>query len=137
MPLNNEALTVSGLSHNYGERRALCDVSFTVEKGMLFALLGPNGSGKTTLFRIISTLLPTIPGKVHIFGHDVANPSSKVRRLIGVVFQSPSLDHQLTVRENLLCHGHLYSLRGEDLASRVSQALDLVDLKKRSMCLSN
>tara|TARA_Y100000588_G_C14267598_1_gene930706 strand:- start:2621 stop:3547 length:927 start_codon:yes stop_codon:yes gene_type:complete len=132
VPLNNDALTVSGLSHNYGERRALSNVSFTVEQGTQFALLGPNGSGKTTLFRIISTLLPTIPEKVHIFGNDVTLSSSEIRRLIGVVFQSPSLDQQLTVRENLLCHGHLYRLRGKDLGSRVDQALDLVDLRNRS-----
>ena len=88
MPLNNDALTVSGLSHDYGDRRALSDVSFTVEQGTQFALLGPNGSGKTTLFKIISTLLPTRPEKVHIFGNDVTNASSEIRHLIGVVYLS-------------------------------------------------
>ena len=81
----------------------------------MFALLGPNGGGKTTLFRIIATLLRPAAGVVRVFGADVAADPGSVRRLLGVVFQSPALDKRLTVRENLRHHGHLYGLRGARL----------------------
>ena len=94
----------------------------------MFALLGPNGGGKTTLFRIVTTLLPTAADHVSVFGRDVATEAREVRRLMGVVFQSPALDGRLTVVENLTTHGRLYGLRGRQLGSRLSEALDLVGL---------
>jgi ABC-2 type transport system ATP-binding protein len=126
------ALTVANLSHRYGERVALKQVNFSVPTGSIFALLGPNGGGKTTLFRIISTLLPTQPGGVEVFGHDVEAAASAVRRLIGVMFQSPALDRRLTVHENLRCHGHLYGIRGRVLDERITEALALVTLDDRA-----
>ena len=84
----------------------------------MFALLGPNGGGKTTLFRIIATLLRPAAGSVRVFGADVRTDGAAVRRLLGVVFQSPALDKRLTVRENLRHHGHLYGLRGRPLRDR-------------------
>ena len=128
----HEALTVTDLSHRYGSRDALREVSFAVEAGSIFALLGPNGGGKTTLFRIISTLLPTSSGHVHVFGRDVTDHAAEVRRLIGVVFQSPAVDLRLTVRENLRSHGNLYGLRGTRLTSRIDDALTLVELDDRA-----
>ena len=132
MSSNRDALTVSDLSHRYGDRDALTNVSFTVDTASVFALLGPNGGGKTTLFRIVSTLLPTNAGHVHIFGRDVSNHAANVRRLIGVVFQLPALDIRLTVRENLVCHGNLYGLRGQHLAARIADVLTLVELSERA-----
>ena len=81
----------------------------------MFGFLGPNGSGKTTLFRILSTLMPAPVGTVTIAGLDVATQRNAVREQIGVVFQSPGLDKQLTAEENLRCQGHLYGLRGAEL----------------------
>ncbi len=98
----------------------------------MFALLGPNGGGKTTLFRIVTTLLPTAADHVSVFGRDVATEAREVRRLMGVVFQSPALDGRLTVVENLTTHGRLYGLRGRRLGSRLSEALDLVGLADRA-----
>lgn len=95
-------------------------------------MLGPNGSGKTTLFRILSTLIPTLPGKVRIGNHDPAVDRDAVRRSIGVVFQSPSLDKQLTSYENLTHHGHLYGLRGATLRARVSEVLAAVGMADRA-----
>ena len=126
------ALQIDGLSHNYGDRAALVDVSFSVNAGSILALLGPNGGGKTTLFRIVTTLLSTTPGHVRVFGHDVANASGHVRRLMGVVFQAPALDARLTVQENLTTHGHLYGLSGTRLRSRLSAVLAMVALEDRS-----
>jgi ABC-2 type transport system ATP-binding protein len=123
---------VARLRHAYGERVALDDVSFSVSAGEIFAFLGPNGSGKTTLFRILSTLLPAAPGTVRVLGMDAAEQRDGVRRHIGVVFQSPSLDKQLTARENLTHQGHLYGLRGTELARRVEQVLAAVGLADRA-----
>jgi len=123
---------VSDLRHAYGDRVALDGVSLSVAQGEIFALLGPNGSGKTTLFRILSTLVPPPPGKVRIAGHDPATERDEVRRNIGVVFQSPSLDKQLTASENLTHQGHLYGLSGADLRRRVDEALAAVGLSDRA-----
>jgi ABC-2 type transport system ATP-binding protein len=123
---------VSDLRHAYGDRVALDGVSLSVAQGEIFALLGPNGSGKTTLFRILSTLVPPPPGKVRIAGHDPATERDAVRRDIGVVFQSASLDKQLTAAENLTHQGHLYGLSGADLRRRVGEALAAVGLSDRA-----
>jgi ABC-2 type transport system ATP-binding protein len=126
------ALNISALSHRYGDRDALIDVSFGAKTGSIFTLLGPNGSGKTTLFRIVTTLLPIGAGHVSIFGRNVVTEAHDVRRLMGVVFQSPALDGRLTVVENLRTHGHLYGLRGRRLTSRIGEALGLVTLENRA-----
>ena len=123
---------VTRLSHRYGTRLALDDLSLSVEAGEVFGLLGPNGSGKTTLFRILSTLMPAPAGTARILGHDVAEDRDAVRRHIGVVFQSPSLDKQLTAEENLRHQGHLYGLRGRALKDRVAEALASVGLAERA-----
>ena len=125
------ALVVDAVSHRYGARLALDDVSLSVTAGEMFALLGPNGGGKTTLFRIIATLLRPGSGRVSVFGHDVAASAAAVRRCIGVVFQAPALDARLTVAENLVHHGHLYGMRGAPLRARVHEALVRVRLDDR------
>lgn len=109
------------LRRQFGARAALDGVSFAVRDGEIFALLGPNGGGKTTLFRILSTLLPPSGGAATVCGHDVAHDAPAVRACLGVVFQSPSLDPQLTVAENLRYGGNLYGLRGADLEARLRE----------------
>ena len=117
------AVEVSRVRHAYGGRIALDDVSFQVEPGEIFALLGPNGGGKTTLFRILSTVMPPDAGSVRVFDADVRTEAAQVRRNIGVVFQNPSLDGKLTARENLLHQGRLYGMRGAALRSRIDEML--------------
>ena len=95
------ALRIEGLEHCYGPLHALAGISLEIPPGEIFGLLGPNGGGKTTLFRILSTILPVQSGQVRIFGTDVARDPAAVREQVGVVFQSPSIDAKLTVRENL------------------------------------
>src|SRR5215210_7334566 len=124
MPL----VDIQHLTHRYAARTALADLSLSIDQGEIFAILGPNGSGKTTLFRILSTLVPAPPGRVRVLGLDAASERDAVRRNIGVVFQAPSLDKQLTAAENLTHQGHLYSLRGADLSRRVADALAAVNL---------
>ena len=130
--MSQPVIHVRDLRHAYGDRVALDGVSLEVSEGEIFALLGPNGSGKTTLFRILSTLLPSPPGAVRVAGKDAAAERDAVRRAIGVVFQSPSLDRQLSAEENLTHQGHLYGLRGADLRRRVSDALAAVGLTERA-----
>jgi ABC-2 type transport system ATP-binding protein len=125
-------VSVENLTHAYGDRVALDGLSLSVEAGEIFGILGPNGSGKTTLFRILSTLISTAPGHARILGRDVAEERDFVRRNIGVVFQSPSLDKQLTAEENLVHQGHLYGLYGAALHSRVAEALGSVSLGDRA-----
>src|SRR6202000_2263023 len=125
-------VTIKCLSHAYDDRKALDELSLDVQQGEIFGFLGPNGSGKTTLFRILSTLIPPPPGTVSICGEDPASNRDFVRARIGVVFQSPSLDKQLTARENLTHQGHLYGLGGKDLRSRIDAALASVDLLDRA-----
>jgi ABC-2 type transport system ATP-binding protein len=111
---------------------ALHELTLSVQAGESMAMLGPNGSGKTTLFRILSTLIPPMDGSVRILGFDLASERQKVRPYIGVVFQNPSLDKQLTAEENLIYHGHLYGLSGDELRSRVRDLLARVDLLDRA-----
>jgi ABC-2 type transport system ATP-binding protein len=126
------AVLVDEVTHRYGAREALRDVSFQVPAGAIFGLLGPNGGGKTTLFRIAATLLAPGAGTVRVFGADVRRQAAEVRRRLGVVFQAPALDGRLTVEENLRHHGHLYGLRGRRLAERLGTALDRVALGERA-----
>ena len=126
------ALEVTDLRHRYGERESLRGLGFSVAPADLFALLGPNGGGKTTLFRIISTLLSPTSGTVEVFGVDVVAHPSKVRRSMGVVFQSPAVDPWLSVLENLRHHGYLYGMSGAALNRGIEHALERFGLSPRA-----
>ena len=124
-------INIDNLTHRYGERTALSQVNFSVGEGEIFGLLGPNGGGKSTLFRILSTLLAPSEGSASIQGFDVAREPAQVRRKIGVVFQSQSLDRKLTVLENLRAQGHLHGLSGSALSGRIEQVLKRLRLDDR------
>lgn len=124
-------IEVEALSHFYGPRQALQDVSFTVRRSEIFGVLGPNGGGKTTLFQILATLIVPSRGRARVFGEDVTQDVTAIRRRIGVVFQSQSLDRKLTVAENLAHQGHLYGLRGKSLRERSNEVLAGVGLAER------
>jgi ABC-2 type transport system ATP-binding protein len=129
----SSAIDVTSVSYWYGERRALHDVSFAVEPGEIFALLGPNGGGKSTLFRLLTTLMPLAEGQIRIFAADVQSDVMQVRRQVGVVFQSPSLDRKLTVEENLIHHAALYGLSGRvarDRAAALLEKLGVLDRRR-------
>ncbi|MBY0587543.1 ABC transporter ATP-binding protein [bacterium] len=125
------ALHAEHLSHHYGQRTALDDVSLDIGVGETFALLGPNGGGKTTLFKLLSTSMPVQAGTLEIFGIGVRNAPLDVRRQIGVVFQSPSLDKKLSVRENLLHHARLYGMARSEYLPRMEETLSLLGLADR------
>jgi ABC-2 type transport system ATP-binding protein len=124
-------IQVEDLTHRYGQRVALAGVSFEVGEGEIFGLLGPNGGGKSTLFRILSTMMTPTGGRALIAGYDVVKQPAAVRRQIGVVFQSQSLDKALTVEENLRSQGHLHGLSGAPLTQRMENAMEQLGLKDR------
>jgi ABC-2 type transport system ATP-binding protein len=126
------ALVIDGLEFRYGPLQALTGVSFQVDPGEIFGLLGPNGGGKTTLFRVLSTLLRPQSGRVEIFGHDLSTQPERVRESIGVVFQHPSVDLKLTVDENLRHHGMLHGLRGDQLGVCIDAALRRLGIRDRA-----
>lgn len=129
-------IDIENIRHTYKKRDpqpplVLCDVSFSVERGEFFALLGPNGGGKSTLFHILSTFFAPWKGRVTVAGHDVVREVEAVRRKLGVVFQSPALDPVLSVRENLTHHGHLYGLSGAVLRARIDELTQRFEVSDR------
>lgn len=128
----NCPVQTESLRRTFGARVALDGVSLAVNKGEIFGLLGPNGGGKTTLFRILGTLLPPSGGSARVCGHDVVAAAASVRASIGVVFQSPSLDPQLTVAENLRYGGNLYGLRGPELEQRWRETAGALRVEDRA-----
>lgn len=125
-------IEVDNLSYRYGAKTALSDLSFTVGRGEIFGFLGPNGGGKTTTFKILSTLFSPDPGRVKIFGMDLASSPIPIRRKMGIVFQLPALDKKLKVQENLEHQGHLYGLHGKTLGKRIHRDLERLGLKDRA-----
>jgi ABC-2 type transport system ATP-binding protein len=133
------AVAVEGLVKEYpparpgGEsHRALDGLSLTVFPGEIFGVLGPNGGGKTTLFRILSTGLRPTAGTARVLGLDVMSQRARVREKIGVVFQHPSLDKELSLEENMIHQGRLYGLSGRFLHERVGELLGRLSLADRS-----
>lgn len=125
------AIEVAGLTKRYGEVTAIDDLTLTVEAGELFGLLGPNGAGKTTLVNTLCTLVSPTSGTASVAGHDIRSEAARVREKIGVVFQEPALDEELTGEENLVFHARLYGIRGARRRERIDEVLDLVDLDDR------
>ena len=117
--MTTPAVDIQGVTHRYGDHRALRNVTLQIETGTVYGLLGPNGSGKTTLFRILSTLMPPSEGQAAVFGIDTAQEPGAVRQRLGVVFQDEALDETLTVRENLRFQGALYGLHGTARRDRI------------------
>lgn len=105
-------IEVKNLVKHYkkAEKNAVDDISFFIHQGEFFALLGPNGAGKTTTLSILTTTLGKTSGTVTIAGYDLDRESEKVRKSIGVIFQKPSLDQNLTAEENIRFHSILYGL---------------------------
>jgi ABC-2 type transport system ATP-binding protein len=126
------ALDVRNVSHAYGSRQALKDVSLTVPQSRFTALLGLNGAGKTTLFSLITRLYDTRHGSIEVLGHRVSREPGKALRLLGVVFQARTLDLDLSVMENLLYHAALHGIGSREARQRALAALEEIDLADRA-----
>lgn len=129
--ISPRAVSIENVSHFYGKRQALADVSLSIDPGEIFVFLGPNGGGKSTLFRLLSTLMPLRHGSISIYGRTVTAHQHEVRQQIGVVFQMPSLDKKLTVLENIDQQAALYGVAGQTLRERTSVLLEKLELTDR------
>lgn len=130
--LQTDALVVKGVSHSFGERAALKDVSLEVLRGSFVVLLGLNGAGKSTLFSLITRLYDNVSGEISILGHDVRRRPTAALQRLGVVFQSRTLDSDLSLMQNLEYHAALHGLSGRDARARCRNALERVGLLDRA-----
>jgi ABC-2 type transport system ATP-binding protein len=121
-----------GLAKNYGKLEAVRGIDLSIAPGEVFGFLGPNGAGKSTTISILCTLLRPTGGQALVAGIDVARDPGAVRSRIGLVFQDPSLDDQLTARENLEFHAFLYNVPRADRRERIDGVLDMVELTERA-----
>jgi ABC-2 type transport system ATP-binding protein len=126
------ALAVESVSHLYGARKALDDVSFAIAPGRFVALLGLNGAGKSTLFSLITRLYAMRSGRIRIFGHDVAREPGAALRLLGVVFQPRTLDLDLSVAQNLTYHAALHGIGNREAHARAAEVLEQIALADRA-----
>ena len=126
------ALLVEHVSHSYGTRPALQDVSLAVAPRRFTALLGLNGAGKTTLFSLVTRLFDVRHGRIAVEGYDVARAPGEALRRLGVVFQARTLDLDITVRENLLYHAALHGIGRGEARVRAREVLAEVDLADRA-----
>lgn len=125
-------LLVENVSFSYGARKALDDVGFCVARGEFCALLGPNGAGKSTLFALLTRLFVAPEGRIAIAGRDLARAPRAALKAMGVVFQQPTLDLDLTVARNLGYFAALHGLSGRDARSRIDAALDRLGMRERA-----
>jgi len=125
-------LEVRNITHAYGAKMALDSVSFDVGRGQFCALLGPNGAGKSTLFALLTRLFVARSGQIRIAGIDLATQPRRALARIGVVFQQPTLDLDLTVNQNLVYYAALHGLSGVDASRRIEAALARLEMDERS-----
>src|SRR5215510_3974245 len=126
------ALEIRGVSHRFGQVRALDKVSLSVPRGAFVVLLGPNGAGKSTLFALATRLYDNVSGEIRILGHDVRRQPMAALRNLGVVFQSRSLDSDLTLQQNLIYHASLHGIPRGEAKRRAARALAKVGLGERA-----
>lgn len=122
------AISVRGLNHFYGLNHALKDISFTVEQGRFTVLLGLNGAGKTTLFSLLTRLYSHNSGEIDLCGYDIRRQSGKALSRLGIVFQSRTLDLDLSLKQNLSYHAALHGMSGKKSRALIEQSLSAVDL---------
>ena len=128
-------IEVKKITKKFGDFTAVKDVSFSVERGHIFAFLGPNGAGKSTTIKMLTTLLTPTSGELFIDGENVNENPREVRRSFGIVFQDPSLDDELTAYENMEIHAVLYGVSKQVRKERIKQLLEFVELWDRKKSL--
>jgi ABC-2 type transport system ATP-binding protein len=132
VPSDALALSVDGLTHSYGARKALDKVSFAVKPGSFTALLGLNGAGKSTLFSLVTRLYAIQAGRIRIFGDDVERQPGAALRRLGVVFQPRTLDLDLSVTQNLAYHAALHGIGAREARARAHEVLGQIALSDRA-----
>jgi ABC-2 type transport system ATP-binding protein len=114
-------ISVRNLSKRFHGAAAVDGISFDVPEGSIFAFLGPNGAGKSTTIKMLTTLLRRSGGEILLDGHDPQSDPGAARRSFGIVFQDPSLDEELTARENMEFHGMLYGVPAANRKARIEE----------------
>lgn len=125
------AIETNNLTKRYGEFEAVDEVSVKVSSGEIFGLLGPNGAGKTTLISMLVTTRKPTSGEARINGVDVVKNPDETRNNVGIVFQDPSLDEELTAYENLELHAAIYGIPKKEWNKRINEVIEMVELKDR------
>ncbi|HEX5396029.1 MAG TPA: ABC transporter ATP-binding protein [Candidatus Limnocylindria bacterium] len=121
-------IVVEALAKNFGKLTAVHDLSFEVGHGEIFGLLGPNGAGKTTTVRMLAGLIGPSEGTASINGHALGHDTQAIRRISGILTESPGLHEKLTARQNLAYYGRLYGMGGGELRRAVDRYLAVVGL---------
>jgi len=116
---------------SFGKIKAVDHINFEIFPGEIFAFLGPNGAGKSTTIKMLTTMLRPTSGKLYLAGHDVTKDQAAVRQSLGIVFQDPSLDEELTAKENMELHAALYHVPKAEQSKRIAELLKLVGLSER------
>lgn len=129
--MTNLAIKATNVVKNFGDIKAVDNVSFAVEPGEIFAFLGPNGAGKSTTIKMLTTMLRPTSGKLYLNGHDVTREQDLARKSFGIVFQDPAVEEELTAYENMLFHAVLYGVPKAEQKNRIADLLKLVDLWAR------
>ena len=132
MDASTPVLEVHDLQKAYGSVKALAGVNLTVRAGEFVALLGSNGAGKSTLLQMLAGLFSPDSGRIMVLGHDLTKSAVKALARIGVVFQQPTLDLELTVRANLFYHADLHGLPRRVARQRIAWALERFGLSDRA-----
>src|SRR2546422_4727674 len=130
--LEPPAVAIEGVSHCYGTRQALNEVTFSITPSTFAVLLGLNGAGKSTLFSLITRLYAIQRGHIRVFGRDVGHASSEALRMVGVVFQQRTLDLDLSVIQNLTYHAALHGIGKHDGRARADEVLTRIALSDRA-----
>ena len=125
------ALEIKNVSHKFGDLTALNDVSLNINSGDFTVLLGLNGAGKTTLYSLITRLYNNNSGSIEIYGFDVRENSTSALKNIGVVFQQPTLDLDLSVRENLQYHSSLHGISSSEADKRIDDEIVRIKLEDK------
>lgn len=120
------------LTRKFSAMTAVDAISLSVEQGEVFGLLGPNGAGKSTLLSMLCTILKPTSGTATVNGFDIVRQPAEVRKSIGIVFQDPSVDADMTGLENLQMHADLYNIPVSEQSGRIKTVLDLVQLEDRA-----
>ena len=126
--MSDDIIKVENLVKKFGELVAVDNISFSVAPGEIFGFLGPNGAGKTTTINILCTLSKPTSGRATIDGFDVVRQQNRVRQLIGLVFQDPSLDERLSGLQNLRFHALVYNMPASIREERIKQVLMMMEL---------
>ena len=121
-------IEVKHLVKKFKHFSAVDDLSFTVNRGQIFAFLGPNGAGKTTTIKMLTTILKPTSGDIKVNNYDIKYDIKKIRQSFGIMFQDPTLEDELTVMENMKLHAFMYDVKSSDIYDRSKEFLEFVDL---------